>query len=67
MCIVKLVSIICDVKCPCMWCSIYVRSLIENTFNFIIKILGHILKFFLGEGAYTLFDVNPHLLQKDPD
>ena len=39
----------------------------KNIFNFIRKILGHILKFFLGEGAYTLFDVNPHLLQKDPD
>ena len=67
MCIVKIVTMFCDVKCPCMCCFMYVQSLIENTFNFIIKILGHILKFFLGEGAYTLFDVNPHLLQKDPD
>ena len=63
MCIVKIVTMFCDVKCPCMCYSMYVHSLIENTFSFIIKILGHILKFFLGEGVY----VNPHLPKNDPD
>ena len=48
MCIVKIVTMFCVVKCPGMCCSMYVHSLIENTFNFMIKILGHILKFFLG-------------------
>ena len=63
MCIVKIVSIICDVKCPvCVIPCIYsLHSFIENTFNFMIKILGHILTFFLGKGAYTLFDVNNNL------
>ena len=62
MCIVKVESIFCDVKCPiCVILCIYsLHSFIENTFNFMIKILGHILTFFLGKGAYTLFDVNPH-------
>ena len=67
MCIVKIVTMFCVVKCPCMCYSMYVHSLRENTFNFIIKILGHILKFFLGEVAYSLFDVNPHLQKNDPD
>ena len=67
MCIVKIVTMFCVVKCPGMCCSMYVHSLIENTFNFMIKILGHILKFFLGEEAYTLYDVNPHLPKNDPD
>ena len=54
MCIVKIVSIICDVKCPvCVIPCIYsLHSFIENTFNFMIKILGHILTFFLGKGVY---------------
>ena len=49
MCIVKIVTMFCVVKCPGMCCSMYVHSLIENTFNFMIKILGHILTFFLGK------------------
>ena len=67
--IVKIVSIFCDVKCPvCVILCIYsLHSFIENTFNFMIKILGHILTFFLGKGAYTLFDVNPHFPKNDPD
>ena len=68
-CYIKIVPIFCDVKCPvCVILCIYsLHSFIENTFNFMIKILGHILTFFLGKGAYTLFDVNPHFPKNDPD
>ena len=47
--IVPCINMFCDVSCTCMFQSMYVHCTFfqRNLFNFITKILGHILTFFL--------------------